>query len=49
MKEAISEWIEADDSVEQCESCPYPNGCIRSCNIEDYQHEDVAAIREESQ
>jgi hypothetical protein len=43
----IEDWFDADHQVEQCESCPHPNGCIRQCIIEEHQNENVAKIRNE--
>jgi len=46
----IDDWMdEPEQAVEQCDSCPHPNGCIRACVIAEYQHEEVADIRGENE
>lgn len=47
MNTPAEDWLESDHQVETCESCPFPEGCIRECVIENYVHEDVAEIRDE--
>lgn len=42
-------WLEADEQVEQCDDCPFPNGCIRECVIDKHVYEDVAKIRGEDE
>jgi hypothetical protein len=43
-------WFEDDEvfeEVTQCQDCIMPNGCIRECVVDNYQHEEVAKIRGE--
>ena len=50
MSEVYQDWFEEPESIcEQCEQCPQPNGCIRSCLIKEFVQEDVAKIRGENQ
>lgn len=44
------DWMDEPESIcEQCEDCPFPNGCIRECVILKHVNEDVAEIRGEKE